>query len=230
MQYLGVGASKEQHDKYYKELRNLEKKAIRTTTTSKTDSGGTNQNLAGEFIDEIDKMELMRKIAGKALEGTDIDTVLKGGAGAAQAVNGVLAYAKQYGIRLDNKDALGYVANELKQGQGDLKKINSKILAISKATYGNLSDVISEDVSLAELSSNYKYNMAQVLELNPDSIDVMDSTIQTALKNNGNKGAMNLTDFDKMLRNDVRWGKTKNAKEEASKYAYEILKDFGLMA
>ena len=230
MQYLGVGASKEQHDKYYKELRNLEKKAIRTTTTSKTDSGGTNQNLAGEFIDEIDKMELMRKIAGKALEGTDIDTVLKGGAGAAQAVNGVLAYAKKYGIRLDNKDALGYVANELKQGQGDLKKINSKILAISKATYGNLSDVISEDVSLAELSSNYKYNMAQVLELSPDSIDVMDSTIQTALKNNGNKGAMNLTDFDKMLRNDVRWGKTKNAKEEASKYAYEILKDFGLMA
>ena len=230
MQYLGVGASKQQHDKYYKELRNLEKKAVRTTTTSKTDSGGTSQNLAGEFIDEIDKMELMRKIAGKALEGTDIDTVLKGGAGAAQAVNGVLAYAKRYGIRLDNKDALGYVANELTQGQGDLKKINSKILAISKATYGNLSDVISEDVSLAELSSNYKYNMAQVLELNPDSIDVMDSSIQTALKNNGNKGAMNLTDFDKMLRNDVRWGNTKNAKEEASKYAYEILKDFGLMA
>jgi len=230
MEYLGVGASKEQHDKYYKELRNLEKKAVRTTTTSKTDSGGTSQNLAGEFINEIDKMELMRKIAGKALEGTDIDTVLKGGAGAAQAVNGVLAYAKKYGIRLDNKDALGYVANELKQGQGDLKKINSKILAISKATYGNLSDVISEDVSLAELSSNYKYNMAQVLELNPDSIDVMDSSIQTALKNNGNKGAMNLTDFDKMLRNDVRWGKTKNAKEEASKYAYDILKDFGLMA
>ena len=230
MEYLGVGASKEQHDKYYKELRNLERKAVRTTTTSKTDSGGTSQNLAGEFIDEIDKMELMRKIAGKALEGTDIDTVLKGGAGAAQAVNGVLAYAKKYGIRLDNKDALGYVANELKQGQGDLKKINSKILAISKATYGNLSDVISEDVSLAELSSNYKYNMAQVLELNPDSIDVMDSSIQTALKNNGNKGAMNLTDFDRMLRNDPRWGKTKNAREEASKYAYEVLKDFGLMA
>lgn len=225
MQYLGTGASKQQHDEYYKQLRTLEKKAIKTTTST-----DTSQNVAGEFIDEIDKMELMRKVAGKALEGSDIDTVLKGGAGAAQAVNGVLAYAKQYGINLNSKDALGYVAGELKQGQGDLKKINSKILAISKATYGNLSDVISEDVNLKELSSNYKYNMARVLELSPDAIDVMDPTIQTALKNNGNKGTMNLTDFDKMLRNDPRWGKTRNAKEEASKYAYDILKDFGLMA
>jgi len=225
MNYLGTGANKQQHDEYYKQLRALEKKAIKTTTTTET-----SQNVAGEYIDDIDKMELMRKVAGKALEGSDIDTVLKGGAGAAQAVNGVLAYAKQYGINLNSKDALGYVANELKQGQGDLKKINSKILAISKATYSNLSDVISEDVSLAELSSNYKYNMAQVLELSPDAIDVLDPTIQTALKNNGNKGAMNLTDFDRMLRNDPRWGKTKNAREEASKYAYEVLKDFGLMA
>lgn len=225
MQYLGTGANKQQHDEYYKQLRALEKKAIQTTTTTEN-----SRNLAGEFLDDVDKMELMRKVAGKALEGSDIDTVLKGGAGAAQAVNGVLAYAKQYGINLNSKDALGYVANELKQGQGDLKKINSKILAISKATYGNLSDVISEDVSLAELSSNYKYNMAQVLELSPDTIDVLDPTIQTALKNNGNKGAMNLTDFDRMLRNDPRWGKTKNAREEASKYAYEVLKDFGLMA
>ena len=225
MNYLGTGANKQQHDEYYKQLRALEKKAIKTTTSTET-----NVNVAGEYIDDIDKMELMRKVAGKALEGSDIDTVLKGGAGAAQAVNGVLAYAKQYGINLNSKDALGYVANELKQGQGDLKKINSKILAISKATYGNLSDVISEDVSLAELSSNYKYNMAQVLELSPDTIDVLDPTIQTALKNNGNKGAMNLTDFDRMLRNDPRWGKTKNAREEASKYAYDVLKDFGLMA
>ena len=54
--------------------------------------------------------------------------------------------------------------------------------------------------------------------------------IQTALKNNGNKGTMNLADFDKLLRSDPRWGQTNNAKEEASKYAYDILKDFGLMA
>ena len=225
MQYLGNGASKKQHDEYYKQLRALEKKAVVTRTSTET-----SQNTAGEFIDDLDKAELMRKVAGKALEGTDIDTVLKGGAGAAQAVNGVIAYARSYGVNINNKDALNYVANELKLGQGDLKKVNAKILAISKATYSNLSDVLTEDVNLKELSSNYIYNMGRILEISPDSIDALDPTIQTALKNNGNKGTMNLTDFDRMLRNDPRWAKTTNAREEASKYALEVLKDFGLMA
>ena len=225
MQYLGTGASKEQHDEYYKQLRALEKKATKTITT--TESG---QNVAGEFIDDLDRAELMRKVAGKALNGSDIDTIIKGGAGAAQDVNAVISNARKYGVKLTNKDALSYVANELNAGQGDMKKVNAKILAVAKSTYNNLADTLSDEVSLRDLSSNYIYNMAEVLELNPQDIDALDPTIQTALKNNGNKGTMNLTEFDRMLRNDPRWAKTKNAREEASKYAYEVLKDFGLMA
>jgi hypothetical protein len=225
MGYLGTGASKQQHDEYYKQLRALEKKASKVTTTTEN-----SQNVAGEFIDDLDRAELMRKVAGKALDGSDIDAVLKGGAGAAQAVNSVISTARQYGVKLSNQDALNYVANELKLGQNDLKKVNAKILSIAKSTYSNLSDSLSEEVNLKDLSSNYVYNMAEVLELNPKDIDALDPTVQTALKNNGNKGTMNLTDFDRMLRNDPRWAKTKNAREEASKYAYEVLKDFGLMA
>jgi hypothetical protein len=225
MDYLGIGASKEQHDEYYKQLRALEKKATKVTTTTES-----SQNVAGEFIDDLDKAEIMRKVAGKALNGSNIDTVLKGGAGAAQAVNSVISTARQYGIKLSNQDALTYVANELKLGKGDLKKVDAKILAIAKSTYSNLSDSLSDEINLKDLSSNYIYNMAEVLELNPKDIDALDPTVQTALKNNGNKGTMNLTDFDRMLRNDPRWAKTKNAREEASKYAYEVLKDFGLMA
>ena len=225
MQYLGIGASKEQHDEYYKQLRALEKKAVKTYTTTES-----SQNVAGEFIDDLDRAELMRKVAGKALDGSDIDTIIKGGAGAAQDVNAVISNARKYGIKLSNKDALSYVANELNLGQGDMKKVNAKILAVAKSTYGNLADTLSDEVSLRDLSSNYIYNMAEVLELNPQDIDALDPTIQTALKNNGNKGTMNLTDFDRMLRNDPRWATTKNAREEASKYAYEVLKDFGLMA
>jgi len=225
MEYLGTGASKEQHDEYYKQLRALEKKATKVTTTT-----DTNQNVAGEFIDDLDRADLMRKVAGKALNGSNIDTILKGGAGAAQDVNSVISKARQYGVKLSNQDALNYVANELNLGQNDMKKVNAKILSIAKSTYGNLSDSLSDEVSLKDLSSNYIYNMAEVLELNPKDIDALDPTIQTALKNNGNKGSMNLTDFDRMLRNDPRWANTKNAKEEASKYAYEVLKDFGLMA
>jgi hypothetical protein len=225
MEYLGTGASKEQHDEYYKQLRALEKKAVKVRTSTEN-----SENVAGEFIDDLDRAELMRKVAGKALDGSDIDTILKGGAGAAQAVNSVISNARNYGIKLSNQDALGYVANELKLGQGDLKKVNAKILSVAKSTYSNLYDVLSDEVSLKDLSSNYIYNMAETLELNPKDIDALDPTIQVALKNNGNKGTMNLTDFNRLLRNDPRWARTRNAKQEASNYALEVLKDFGLMA
>ena len=225
IQFVGRGATKEEHDEYYKQLRAAEKKAIVATTTS--DSTTTR---SGEYLDANDILEMQRKVAGKALNGTDIDTVLKSGAGAAQSVNEVLSYAKNYGVTLSAKDAMGYVADQLNKGQSSTDAIKSKLLAISKATYTNLSDSLSDQVSLKELSGNYINNMAYTLELNQDSIDVLDPTIQAALKNNGNKGMMNLTDFDKMLRNDKRWSKTRNAREEAAKYAYDILNSFGLMA
>ena len=41
---------------------------------------------------------------------------------------------------------------------------------------------------------------------------------------------MSITDFRKTLRQDARWANTKNAKEEASNYAYKILNSLGLMS
>jgi hypothetical protein len=229
--YVGRAASEEELNKYYKDLRALEKKNAQVTTTKDTDSGGTSKVTTGEYqLDDADLLQLQRNIAGKALNGSDIDTVLKGGSGAAQAVNSTLAYAKKYGVTLSNKDALSYVSNSLQNNDKDTSKINAKLLAISKATYSNLSDVLSEDVSLDDLSANYKYTMRQILEIPDAQIDVLNPTIQLALKNNGNKGAMNLTEFERALKQDPRWGKTSNARETATGYANTILKSFGLVS
>jgi hypothetical protein len=229
--YVGRPATEEELNKYYKDLRALEKKNAQVTTTKDTDSGGTSKVTTGEYqLDNADILELQRKIAGKALDGSDIDTVLKGGSGAAQAVNSTLAYAKRYGVTLTNKDALKYVSNSLRNNENDTKAINAKILAISKATYSNLADVLSEDVDLDDLSANYKYTMRQVLEIPESQVDTLNPTIQLALKNNGNKGAMNLTDFERVLKQDPRWGYTSNALETAAGYANSILRNFGLIA
>jgi hypothetical protein len=231
MDYLGRGASDEELNKYYKDLRALEKKNAQITTTKDTDSGGTSKVITGEYqLDSEDILQLQRKIAGKALDGSDIDTVLKGGAGAAQAINGTLAYAKRYGVTLSNKDALKYISSSLQNNERDTKSINAKILAISKATYSNLSDVLSEDIDLDDLSVNYKYKMREILEIPENQVDVLNPSIQMALKNNGNKGAMNLTEFERALKKDPRWGKTTNARETATNYANSILKNFGLIA
>ena len=231
IEYLGRGASDEEQKRYYKQLRALEKKNAQVTTQTETDSGGTSRKVTGELqLDAEDILQLQRNIAGKALDGSDIDVILKGGAAAAQAVNSTLAYAKKYGITLSNKDALKYVSNSLQNNDKDTSKINAKLLAVSKATYSNLSDVLSEDVDLDDLSANYKRTMRDILEIPESQIDVLNPTIQMALKNNGNKGAMNLTEFERALKKDPRWGNTSNALETAAGYANSILRNFGLIA
>jgi hypothetical protein len=231
MDYVGRSATDEEQKRYYKQLRALEKKNAQVTTTKETDSGGTSQITTGEYrLDAEDMLQLQRKIAGKALDGSDIDVILKGGSKAAQDVNNVLAYAKSYGVTLSNKDALRYVSTGLKNNERDTKAIQAKLLAVSKATYSNLSDVLSESVDLDDLSANYKYTMRQILEIPESQIDTLNPTIQMALKNNGNKGAMNLTDFERALKKDPRWANTSNALETAAGYANNILRNFGLIA
>jgi hypothetical protein len=231
VEYLGRGATDEEQKKYYKQLRALEKKNTQVTTQTETESGGTSRRITGEGqLDAEDILQLQRDIAGKALDGSDIDVILKGGSKAAQDVNSTLAYAKRYGVTLSNKDALKYVSGSYRNNDKDKTKINAKLLAISKATYSNLSDVLSEDVDLDDLSANYKYTMRQILEIPESQIDSLNPTIQMALKNNGNKGAMNLTDFERALKKDPRWGDTSNARETAAGYANTILRNFGLIA
>lgn len=231
MEYVGRGATDEEQKRYYKQLRALEKKNAQVTTTKETDSGGTSQVTTGEFrLDAEDILQLQRGIAGKALDGSDIDVILKGGSKAAQDVNNVLAYAKSYGVNLSNKDALRYISTGLKNNEKDTSAIKAKLLAVSKATYSNLSDILSESVDLDDLSANYKSTMRQILEIPEAQLDTMNPTIQLALKNNGNKGAMNLTEFERVLKKDPRWGNTSNAIETAAGYANSILRNFGLIA
>jgi len=219
MQYLGRPASKEEQDQYYKELRNAEKKAIRYTTT--TDG---NTVVKGELLNETDRILIMGKVAGSALKGTSIDEIMKGGAGAAQDVDFILATARDYGVKITREQAINYVADNLRNGL-NTKTTKQKIIEIAKSNYKGIGDRINENVSTKELAGNYLWQKSQILELNQDNMDVFDADIQDAI--NGN---MTMTEFNQKLRKNPLWSKTKNAREEAANYATDILRSFGLMA
>ena len=177
-------------------------------------------------MSEVDKTLLLGKVAGKAIEGSDINTLLSAGGSAAKDVNSILSYAKNYGVVLTKEQAMSYVANNVKKGQ-NVDATRAKILQIAKSQpqYAAIADKISNDVSVKELAGNYIYQKAQTLELNMDAIDVFDKDIQDGLTGN-----LSMTDFNKRLRQNPAWANTKNAKEEAANYATDILKSFGLMA
>ena len=85
-------------------------------------------------------------------------------------------------------------------------------------------DLLSQGYDLEAVYAPYRKTMATELELDPNTIDLNDSTLRMAISD---KGDMNLYDFKKALRQDSRWQYTGTAKEEVSNAALKVLRDFG---
>ena len=224
MANLGRGATKQEKDLYYKELRDAERKAVRTSSVTRDALGNViSANTAGELLSDIDKQFIFGKIASKAIKGSNLEILSKSGGKAAQDIADIMNYANNYGVMLSQQDAMEYIASNYKKGT-DKASTEAKLREISKSIYTNFSDKISDQVSVRSLATNYIYNKANVLELDSNSINVFDKDINDALLNK-----TSMTDFNKQLKSNPAWGRTKNAKEEASSYAYSILQSFGLM-
>jgi hypothetical protein len=85
-------------------------------------------------------------------------------------------------------------------------------------------DLLGQGYDLEAIYAPYRKTMATELELDPNAIDLNDSTLRMAISD---KGDMNLYDFKKALRQDNRWQYTGTAKEEVSNAALKVLRDFG---
>lgn len=87
-------------------------------------------------------------------------------------------------------------------------------------------NLLNQGYDLENVYSPYKNQMAAVLEINPDMIDLNDPTLRSAITD---KGDMNLFDFKRQLRQDDRWQYTQSARDEVSSGALKVLQDFGFM-
>lgn len=84
--------------------------------------------------------------------------------------------------------------------------------------------LLSQGYDLQDIYAPYRETMARTLELDPNQIDLNDSTLRMAITD---KGDMNMYDFKKALRQDNRWQYTGDAKESVSTAALGVLRDFG---
>jgi hypothetical protein len=102
---------------------------------------------------------------------------------------------------------------------------------IAKQTYGHLSELIDQGVTLEDLATNYKSSAAKLLEIDPNAIDMSEGDFEIALSygEEGKKRTMTTGEWEKMLRTDQRygWEKTNNAKAEARSLASNIAQAFG---
>jgi hypothetical protein len=130
--------------------------------------------------------------------------------------------AKANGVTLSPQEIEQYNL-DIRNGK-DINVIKNQIRSVAGlGRPDNIKKLLAEGTDLSTIYAPYKRTMATLLELDPESIDINDTTLQTAI---GDK-ELPIYEFRKLLKKDPRWQYTNNAREEVSSKALRVLRDFG---
>jgi hypothetical protein len=233
---LGRRATPAEKKAYFDQVNKEEKAALVKQSTT---AGGKTTTI-GEYLDADDYSRIKATVLKPAIKGTDLEGLTKNNGKVAQDVQDVKEYASSFGIRLDTKQALDKVMGAFTpSGKTDLDSVKNAVKSMAKGFYGNISNLIDEGVKPSDIANQYAYFKGRLLGIPDNSISIFDEDIQAAMSNRDASGAqkagvMSIKDYEKLLRTNPKtreaWLKSPGAREEASGYALEILRSFGLMA
>lgn len=155
-------------------------------------------------------------------------TGIKGG-DAQSNINRLKQLAASMGVKYD--DAWYNTAGtSIAEGNATYEEFDQEIKLLAKSQFPQFAKQIDAGLSVDQIASPYKSKIASVLELNPNEIMLDNQLMNMALNSkdkDGNLSPMSLYDFEKALRNDPRWGYTKNARESVDSTMRGVLQNFG---
>lgn len=175
-----------------------------------------------ELVDKLVKGQNFQKLLGsQRLGGTaaELDAQLDQLAGA-------------YGVKVGKQQKAGTV-KKLLSGDDTIAGVQNRYRELAMREYTAFAEQIRGGATVADIADPYVQRMADLLEVAPESIDVHDKTVQSALRQrtpDGKPAAASLSDFEDMVRKDNRWQYTDNAREETAALTAGLLKSFGFMA
>lgn len=146
------------------------------------------------------------------------------------------AQAKQMGadyfVRIDDQLALSF-AQRVAAGDLAVEDMEGWFRDRAKERFPWLGDILDKGISVAEHTDPIKQELAQILELNPESVDLMnDSRWWDTLEvtnDDGSKRAMTLTEVGDFARSRKEWRGTDNARQRGAEMATMLAKAFGRM-
>ena len=219
-EYLGYELSRKEAREYQRKLNALEKKRFTTTT-----AGEGFTNIMQGSVGSEEREQLALNIIGRKISIEGIDDPGKVGGLIGNAVRNVRALSSNYGLTINPQEVRDYALESLRSQTG-LDTVETKFNNLARVQYQGLVPYLDQGLSVKDISSSYMSKKAQLLELNPAEITINDNDIQRALTGEKLKP---LYEFEMDLRKNPQWEYTNNAREEASSYAYTILRDFGLI-
>lgn len=148
--------------------------------------------------------------------------------------------ADDYGITLTTGQVGDYIAGTM-AGRYTEDNVADFLRDSARSKYVGLQGYLDLGMTVKQVAAPYLNSYASILETSPDAVSVNDPYIQKALQGvptGGGKNAaggtkppvaaQSLYDFERDLRKDPRWLKTKNAKDSIQNSALGILRDFGI--
>lgn len=139
-------------------------------------------------------------------------------------------YAYNMGIKLTDQ-AIKNQAQQVVRKVATTQDFESQIRDQAKSMFPGYAEAIDAGSTIRDIASPYIQMMSDELEIPYQSIDVMDPLVKKALNGLDAKGkpaGVNLYDFQRQLRGDLRWKQTDKAIEGAMATGVKVLRDMGL--
>lgn len=133
----------------------------------------------------------------------------------------------QYGIPV-SKSTLQFQLKLVLGGTNTLGGLDQEVRTLAKKQYPAFAEQIDAGQSLREIADPYVQTMANVLEVNGDTVKLADPHIKKALQGDG-KTPLTLWQFENNLKNDTRWQYTNNAKNDTYAALQQVGSDWGFL-
>lgn len=191
--------------------------------------GGTQLTILAEraLREGWDQNRLQRELASTVK--VDPDAPYNGAVAAEQ----IRSYARDMGLNLAASMLTGYT-RELVAGTKTMDMIAQDMQRSAILRFKGITKDIEAGKTVREMAMPYISSWANILEVSPESIDLNSAYLSRALnykdpsgKGAGEYGAMPIYEFEKLLRKDPKWTKTKNARDAASSMVRQLGIDMG---
>jgi hypothetical protein len=151
---------------------------------------------------------------------------------AAQLGDHMTQVAQNYGVAY-TKPFLDAWINDVESGRNSIDGFEAVMRARAKAAFPQFGAQIDAGMTVRDIADPYISTYAQTLEVPETSVTLNDAAIKKALSQSGPDGttrtAQPLWQFERQLKDDPRYDKTKAAKDDAFTALNKIGKDWGFV-
>lgn len=140
--------------------------------------------------------------------------------------------AAQYGQTMQ-PGQIAYGVRQLLAGTAKIEQYQEAAKIAAKATFPGMAQQIDSGMTVKDLAQPYIQSMSNILELDPNSINLNDRMIRAAMQGTGatTKGqpatATPIWQFEQQLRADPRWQYTVNAHNSTAAVLSQLGQDWG---